>query len=56
MPTTVATGMGAAGESVIIVTATFSYTPVLSFVLSGTYTLTETAVTRPRYLDYVGLY
>ncbi len=30
--TTLATGLGSAGESVIIVTATFAYTPVLAIV------------------------
>jgi Flp pilus assembly protein TadG len=54
--TTTATGLGAAGESVIIVYATYSYTPSFSLVLSGTYTLSETAITRPRYISYVGLY
>lgn len=55
-PTTLATGMGEAGSSVIIVTATYTYTPVLSAVLSGPYALSETAITRPRYLPYVGFY
>jgi len=55
-PTTLATGMGEAGSSVIIVTATYTYTPILSAVLSGPYTLSETAITRPRYLPYVGFY
>ena len=54
--TTLATGLGSAGESVIIVTASYTYTPVLSAILSGPYTLSETAITRPRYLDYIGLY
>lgn len=55
-PTTLATGMGEAGTSVIIVTATYTYQPVLSAVLSGPYTMSETAITRPRYLPYVGYY
>lgn len=55
-PTTLATGMGEAGSSVIIVTASYTYTPVLNAVLSGPYTLSETAITRPRYLPYVGFY
>jgi len=55
-PTTAATGLGQAGESVIIVTTTYTYQPVLSAVLSGPFTLSETAITRPRYLDYVGKY
>ena len=54
--TTLATGMGSAGESVIIVTATYSYTPLFSLIMSGTHTLEETAITRPRYIDYVGMY
>jgi len=54
--TTLATGLGSAGESVIIVTGTFTYTPILSAVLSGPFTLSETAIVRPRYIDYVGLY
>ncbi len=54
--TTQATGLGSAGESVIIVTATYAYTPAFTLVLSGTYTISETAITRPRYINYVGLY
>lgn len=54
--TTTAAGLGAAGESVIVVYATYTYTPSFSLALSGTYTLSETAITRPRYIDYVGLY
>ncbi len=55
-PTTLATGMGEAGSSVIIVTASYTYSPILSAVLSGPFTLSETAITRPRYLPYVGFY
>ena len=55
-PTTLATGMGEAGTSVIIVTASYTYQPILNAILSGPYTLSETAITRPRYLDYVGYY
>lgn len=55
-PTTLAAGLGAAGESVIIVTATYEYTPIFTISMSGTYTIDETAITRPRYINYVGLY
>lgn len=55
-PTTLATGMGEAGTSVIIVTASYTYTPIMVAILSGNFTLSETAVVRPRYLDYVGYY
>ena len=51
-----ATGLGSPGKSVIIVSATYSYTPLLNLVLSGTYTFNENAILRPRYIDYVGLY
>lgn len=55
-PTTAATGMGAAGESVIIVSASFAYTPAFNMVLKGPFTVTETAIARPRYINYVGLF
>ena len=51
-----ATDLGNAGESVIIVTATYTFTPTFSLVLTGTYNIEETAITRPRYINYVGLY
>jgi Flp pilus assembly protein TadG len=54
--TSLATGLGAAGESVIIVTATYAYTPLFDLVLSGTHTISETAIARPRYINYIGLY
>lgn len=54
--TTLATDMGEAGQSVIIVTAEYTYTPLFSLVMSGSHTLEETAITRPRFIDYVGLY
>ena len=53
---TIATDLGNASESVIIVTATYTFTPTFSLVLTGTYSISETAITRPRYIDYVGLY
>jgi len=55
-PTALAAGMGAAGESVIIVTATFNYVPAFNMVLSGPFAVAETAYSRPRYINYVGLY
>jgi len=51
-----AAGLESEGKSVIIVSATYNYTPVLNVVMSGSYTLTETAILRPRYIDYVGKY
>lgn len=55
-PTTTATDLGDAGESVIIVNVTYSYTPLLGAVLTSSYGMAETAVAKPRYLDYVGYY
>ncbi|MBT8002722.1 MAG: pilus assembly protein [Rhodospirillales bacterium] len=55
-PTSLTADLADPGKSVIIVSATFSYTPVLGVVLSGTFTLDSTAITRPRYLDNVGLF
>lgn len=55
-PTTKATGLGQAGESIIIVTASYTYTPILKTVIKGSYTLTETTYVRPRNLSYVGKY
>jgi Flp pilus assembly protein TadG len=55
-PTTLATNMGEAGSSVIIVTTSYSYTPIMSAILTGPFALSETAIVRPRYLDYVGYY
>ena len=43
-----ATGLGLGGDSVIIVKATYSYTPVLSYILASRYTLTQIALGRPR--------
>lgn len=54
--TTLANGMGEAGGSVILVSVTYSYTPLLSAIISTTYTLSETAYVRPRNLSYVGYY
>ncbi len=55
-PTTRAAGLGNAGESVIIVSATYAYTPMLGIILTGSINITDVAITRPRYADYVGLY
>lgn len=55
-PEDVATDLGDAGESVIIVTATYSYIPKFNFIISGPFTLTETSITRPRYIDFVGVF
>ncbi|MFP6744553.1 MAG: TadE/TadG family type IV pilus assembly protein [Alphaproteobacteria bacterium] len=51
-----ASGLGDAGESVIIVSTKFAYTPLFNIVFSGSYTLSDTAITRPRYIDYIGVF
>jgi Flp pilus assembly protein TadG len=42
--------------SVILVQATYDYASPLSFVLNKTYTLTDKAYNRPRYVDAVSCY
>ncbi len=54
--TTLADGLGDAGESVIIVSAEYDYTPLLNAIISGTYTISETGYAKPRALSYVGKY
>jgi Flp pilus assembly protein TadG len=43
-------------DSVIIVTLTYSYTSSFSYVLASSYTLTESAFNRPRYMNCVPTY
>lgn len=55
-PTTLADGRGDAGDSIIIVVSTYSYTPINSLIIPSTLTLTETTYVRPRTVDYVMKY
>jgi Flp pilus assembly protein TadG len=43
-------------DSVIIVTLTYSYSSPVTYVLSSSYTLTESAFNRPRYMNCVPTY
>jgi len=43
-------------DSVIVVTLTYTYSSPLSYVLNSTYTLTESAFNRPRYVSCVPTY
>jgi Flp pilus assembly protein TadG len=43
-------------DSVIIVTLTYSYSSPFSYVLNSSYTLTESAFNRPRYMNCVPTY
>ena len=43
-------------DSVIIVTLTYSYSSPFTYVLSSSYTLTEAAFNRPRYMNCVPTY
>lgn len=43
-------------DSVIIVTLTYSYSSPFTYVLSSSYTLTESAFNRPRYMNCVPTY
>lgn len=51
--TTQASGLGLAGESVIIASISFTYTPLLNAVISSSFSISDIAVTRPRLVDYV---
>lgn len=54
--TTLATPLAQANSSVIIVYASFNYTPVTGTLVIGNKTLSETSITRPRTVSYVGMY
>jgi Flp pilus assembly protein TadG len=43
-------------DSVIIVTMTYSYSSPFTYMLSSSYTLTESALNRPRYMNCVPTY
>ena len=43
-------------DSVIIVTLTYSYSSPFTYMLSSSYTLTESAFNRPRYMNCVATY
>lgn len=51
-----AQGFGQPGESLIIVTGTYEYSPIASIIMPGAITLTEAAYVRPRTASYVMLY
>lgn len=55
-PETRAQGYGDPGDSLIIVTGTYSYSPIASLIMPGTITMSETAYVRPRTVSYVMLY
>jgi len=55
-PVTKAAGMGAAGKSVIIVSADYSYAPMLLSLFAGTVNINEVGYAKPRALSYVGKY
>lgn len=54
--TTLATPLAQANSSVIIVYASYSYTPITGTLIIGNQTLSETSITRPRTVSYVGMY
>jgi Flp pilus assembly protein TadG len=54
--TTQATPLAQANGSVIIVYASYSYTPNTGTLIIGNKTLSETSFTRPRTVSYVGKY
>lgn len=50
-----ANGLGIAGESVIIVTVNYNYSPLISNIWPLDVTLSETSITRPRTVSFVKL-
>ncbi len=52
-PTTLAAGLGQAGDSVVIVSVVFTYNPIFSVILPSTFTFQEIATTRPRLYTFV---
>ncbi|MCC7016550.1 MAG: pilus assembly protein, partial [Rhodospirillales bacterium] len=54
--TTLATPVAQANSSVIIVYASYSYTPITGSLILSSRTLSETSITRPRTVSYVSKY
>ena len=52
-PTSLVTGLGGAGDSVVIVQVRYAYTSPISFVLQSSYSLADTAFRRPRLVPAV---
>lgn len=52
-PTTLAAGRGSAGESIIIVSGSYAYTPLSTLVITSSFSLGETSYVRPRKVDYI---
>jgi len=52
-PTTLATGHGEAGASIIIISGVYTYTPLIGLVIPNTLTLQEVSYMRPRKVQYV---
>lgn len=52
-PTTLATGHGEAGASIIIVSGVYTYTPLADLIIPNTLSLEEVSYMRPRKVDYI---
>lgn len=52
-PTTLATGHGEAGASIVIVSGVYTYTPFADLILPNTLTLEEVSYIRPRKVQYI---
>lgn len=55
-PLTKATGRGAAGDSIVIVTATSVYSPLVEMIIPSSFIMTETTYIRPRTVSYIMKY
>lgn len=53
LPLDKATGRGEAGASIVIVTGTYTYQPLIKLIIPASFTLNEVAYVRPRKVSYI---
>jgi len=53
LPLDKATGRGEAGASIVIVTGTYTYQPLIKLIIPASFTLNEIAYVRPRKVSYI---
>ena len=53
LPLDKATGRGEAGASIVIVSGTYTYQPLIKLIIPASFTLNEVAYVRPRKVNYI---
>ena len=53
LPLDKATGRGEAGASIVIMTGTYTYQPLIKLIIPASFTLNEVAYVRPRKVSYI---